>query len=105
MVAVAGAPDPPPPVRETAGAEWYPLPAVVTVTDVTDPLIVDVAAAPDPPPPVKVTLGAEVYPEPPAVTVMDLTTLVIAEAAVAFVQPLVQPVLAAVAIVTVGAEV
>jgi hypothetical protein len=39
------------------------------------------------------------------VTVTVLTTFVIAEVAVAFVQPLVQPVLAAVPIVTVGAEV
>ena len=60
MVAVAAAPDPAPPEKDTAGAEWYALPALVTVTDVTDLLIVEVAPAPDPLPPVKVTLGAEV---------------------------------------------
>jgi hypothetical protein len=60
MVAVAAAPDPAPPEKDTAGAEWYPLPAVVTVTDVTDALIVEVATAPDPPPPAKDTPGAEV---------------------------------------------
>ena len=51
IVALAVVPDPPPPVKLTAGAELYPLPPLLTVTEVTWALMVAVAVAPDPPPP------------------------------------------------------
>ena len=62
MFAVAAADDPPPPVKETVGADEYPFPPSVTVTAVTTPeaLTVAVAVAPFPPPPEIETLGADV---------------------------------------------
>jgi hypothetical protein len=72
--AAAVAPVPPPPVKLTVGADVYPLPPAVMVTDVTRPFAtVAVAAAPLPPPLVNTTVGALVYPLPPADTVTVAT--------------------------------
>ncbi|BCU99448.1 MAG: hypothetical protein CM15mV28_0160 [Thaumasvirus sp.] len=40
IIAVAAAPDPPPPAIETRGEEVYPDPPAVTVISLTDPLTV-----------------------------------------------------------------
>ncbi len=62
IVAVAVAPEPPPPVIETVGVEVYQKPAFVTVRLPTGPLAANVAVpvAPEPPPPVMLTVGVEV---------------------------------------------
>jgi len=84
IVALAVVPDPPPPLKVTVGAELYPLPPLLTVTEVTWALMVAVAVAPDPPPPPeKVIVGAELYPLPPAVTLTDMTAPLIVEVAAA----------------------
>jgi len=67
-VAVAVAPEPPPPLRVTSGGEEvvYPAPPEFTVIDAIGevvtvaPLMLARAAAPDPPPPLKLTVGADV---------------------------------------------
>jgi len=80
-VAVAVAPEPPPPLKVTSGGEevLYPVPPEVTLIDAMGyvvtvaPLMLASAAAPDPPPPLKVTVGADVYPAPGLVIVTDAT--------------------------------
>ena len=59
IIAVAAAPDPPPPAIETRGDEVYPDPLAVTVISLTEPLTVTVDVAPVPPPPVIVIFGGE----------------------------------------------
>ena len=51
MIAVAAAPEPPPPTIETRGEEVNPVPPVETVISLTEPLTVTLAVAPVPPPP------------------------------------------------------
>lgn len=63
-----------PEVIKTEGAEVYPVPPAVTLTDVTTPPeTTAVAVAPEPPPPDKTTFGATVNPLPPAVTFTAVT--------------------------------
>ena len=60
-MAVAVAPDPPPPVILTVGRLVYPLPALVTVTPVTTPFVIcavaDACVDAGAPPPVRDTIG------------------------------------------------
>jgi hypothetical protein len=59
VAAVAEAPDPPPPVKLTVGADVYPLPPEDMIIDITTPFVtLAVAEAPLPPPPVNTTVGA-----------------------------------------------
>ena len=68
----------PSPVIVTVGADVYPLPGLVTITEpIVEPLSSAFAVAPKPPPPVSVT-AADEYPVPraaPPVDVMAVTTL------------------------------
>ena len=75
IIAVAEAPDPPPPAIETRGEEVYPDPPAVTVISLTDPLTVTLDVAPVPPPPEIVIFGEEAasYPEPALEIVIPVT--------------------------------
>ena len=50
IIAVAEAPEPPPPTIETRGEEVYPEPPLSTSMDVTEPFTTTDADAPVPPP-------------------------------------------------------
>ena len=58
-IAVAAAPEPPPPTIETRGDVVYPLPLSSTAIAVIDPSTVTLADAPEPPPPSIVILGGD----------------------------------------------
>ena len=78
ITAVAVAPEPPPPVKDTVGAVVYPDPLFPICTLVTlPPATVAVAVAPEPLVPVllKTTVGAELYPEPPPAALLLLLTI------------------------------
>ena len=57
IIAVAEAPEPPPPTIETRGEDVYPLPPLSTVISLIEPLTVTEAEAPEPPPPEIVIVG------------------------------------------------
>jgi hypothetical protein len=74
IVAVATAPEPPPPEKLTVGLEVYPEPPLVIVIAPTWPnTSTHVAVAPDPPPPEIVIVGGLVYPLPLAVLLIAET--------------------------------
>ena len=76
IIAVADAPEPPPPTIETRGEDVYPLPPAVTSIESMPPSTTTDAAASTPPPPAIVMTGGDAasYPEP----VFVMSILVIA---------------------------
>ena len=69
LTALASAPTPLPPTNVTVGVVVYPVPLLVTLIAITEPLLTTADAnAPEPPPPVIITTGSVVKLFPPSTT-------------------------------------